>query len=92
VIAVNAASVGGVNRRTNNRKKNAYKKIGIIYDKSSAIAVSAKIAFAAIGLARSSRPGIILITVENQIARRGVCVKRELWLKKPLSGRPAYIN
>jgi hypothetical protein len=58
--------------------KYAHKKIGIIYEKPSAIAVSAKMACAAMGLARSRRPGTILMRVENQIARRGVCVKLEL--------------
>jgi len=48
--------------------------MGIIYDKSSAIAVRANMACAAIGLARSRRPGIIEISVENQMARRGVWV------------------
>jgi hypothetical protein len=62
-------------------EEKTHKKIGMIYDRSSAIAVRAKIASAAMGLARSRRPGTILMRVENQIARRGVCVKRELWLK-----------
>ena len=53
---------------------NAHKNMGIIYDKSSAIAVRANMACAAIGLARSRRPGIIEISVENQMARRGVWV------------------
>lgn len=48
--------------------------MGIIYDKSSAIAVSAKIALAAMGLARSSRPGRIAKIVVNQMARIGVVV------------------
>lgn len=53
-----------------------HKKIGMIYDKSSAIAVNEKIAFAATGLARSRSPGRMLMIVVNQIARKGVCVHR----------------
>lgn len=56
---------------------NTYKKIGMMYDRSSAMAVSAKIALAAIGLARSSRPGRMLRKVVSQIARRGVVVYLE---------------
>jgi len=48
--------------------------MGIIYEKSSAMAVSAKMAFAAIGLARSKRPGKMLRIVVNQMAGRGVSV------------------
>ena len=48
--------------------------IGTMYDKSNAIAVIANIAFAAIGLARSSRPGRTLNNAVNQIARIGVLV------------------
>jgi len=36
------------------------------------MAVKEKMAAAAIGLARSSKPGRILMKVVNQIARRGV--------------------
>lgn len=60
----------------------------MIYDRSKAIAVNAKIAFAAIGLARSNKPGIILIKVVNQIAISGVWVQLEFLDIIPLSGRP----
>ena len=53
----------------------SYKKIGIIYDKSSAIAVAEKMALAATGLARSNKPGRMLNIVVAQIAPKGVCVK-----------------
>lgn len=43
-----------------------------MYDKSKAIAVSAKMAWAATGLARSSKPGRMLRKVVNQTARSGV--------------------
>ena len=46
--------------------------MGIIYEMSSAIAVSEKIAFAATGEAKSSKPGRILKMVVSQITRRGV--------------------
>ena len=57
-----------------NQRDTAHRKIGIMYEKSKAIAVSAKMALAAIGLARSSRPGKMLRMVVNQIARSGVVV------------------
>ena len=53
----------------------------MIYDKSSAIAVSAKIALAATGLARSRRPGSMPMRVVNQMARSGVVVMRLTWPK-----------
>lgn len=62
--------------------------IGTMYDKSNAIAVIAKIAFAATGLARSSRPGSTLNSVVNQIARIGVFVVLFTRPKYPRSGRP----
>ena len=62
--------------------------IGMTYDKSSAMAVIAKIALSATGLARSSRPGRMPITTTSQMARRGVWVQEEMWPKKPRSGRP----
>lgn len=68
--------------------RKTHKKIGMMYDKSSAIAVSAKIALAATGLARSRRPGRIENTVVNQIARSGVVVNRLTCPKYPPSGRP----
>lgn len=40
-----------------------------------------KIALAAAGLARSSRPGKMLTIVVSQIERRGVCVVVEFLLK-----------
>lgn len=52
------------------------------------MAVSEKMALAAMGLARSRRPGKILTRVVRQIARRGVCVDLEFFPKYPLSGRP----
>lgn len=52
------------------------------------MAVREKIAFAAIGLARSSRPGSILAKVESQTARSGVFVLLLFLPKKPLSGSP----
>ena len=48
--------------------------MGIIYDKSRAMAVREKMALTAMGLARSRRPGMIPMSVVNQIARRGVMV------------------
>ena len=51
-----------------------HRKMGMMYEKSRAMAVSAKIALAAMGLARSNRPGRILRMVVNQIARSGVVV------------------
>ncbi|PSR79929.1 hypothetical protein PHLCEN_2v6830 [Hermanssonia centrifuga] len=52
------------------------------------MAVIAKIALAATGLARSSKPGRILNRVVNQIARMGVLVRVLTWPKYPRSGRP----
>jgi hypothetical protein len=63
--------------------------IGMMYDESSAIAQSEKIAFAAIGLARSSRPGSTLRNVHAHTARSGVRVSGEMCARKPPSGRPA---
>lgn len=60
----------------------------MIYERSSAIAVRAKIALAAMGLARSRRPGRMEQIVVNQIARRGVVVNRLTCPKYPRSGRP----
>lgn len=60
----------------------------MMYERSSAIAVMAKIAFTAIPLARSSRPGRMPMIVTNQIARKGVCVHELMWPKNPRSGRP----
>jgi len=52
------------------------------------MAVKEKIAFAAIGDARSSRPGRMATMVLRAIARRGVPVMVELWPKNPQSGNP----
>jgi len=52
------------------------------------MAVSEKIAFAAIGLARSRRPGRIPMQVESHTARKGVPVVLLFLPKKPRSGRP----
>ena len=71
--------------------KETHRKIGIMYDKSKAMAVSEKMAFTAIGLARSRRPGMILIRVVNQIARRGVIVHELTCPKYPRSGSPIPI-
>ena len=65
-----------------------HQKIGMMYEKSSAIAVMAKIAFTAIALARSSSPGRIDTAVTSPIARSGVCVAGLMCPKKPRSGRP----
>ena len=51
-----------------------YKKIGMIYDRSRAMAVREKIAFAATGLAKSKRPGRIPMRVVTQTAQMGVPV------------------
>ena len=59
-----------------------------MYDKSNVIAVIANIAFAAIGLARSSRPGRMLNSAVNQIARIGVLVLGCTRPKYPRSGKP----
>ena len=45
-----------------------------MYDKSNVIAVIANIALDAMGLARSSKPGRMLKSAVNQIARSGVWV------------------
>ena len=66
----------------------AYQKMGMMYEKSRAMAVIAKIALTAMALARSSRPGRIETTVTSQMARRGVRVLESMWPKKPRSGRP----
>lgn len=55
--------------------KRTHKMIGMMYDESNAMAQSAKIACAAIGLARSSNPGRILEKVVNHTARSGVFVQ-----------------
>ena len=57
------------------KRAGTYRKIGMMYDKSNAIAVSAKMALAAMGLVRSRRPGTMLRIVENQMARMGVLVQ-----------------
>jgi hypothetical protein len=62
----------------------------MIYEISNAIAVSENIAFAATGLAKSSKPGRMLNSVVPQIAFIGVRVEGWMRPKKPLSGRPAY--
>ena len=49
----------------------------MMYDMSSAMAVSEKIAFAATGEAKPKRPGRMLKIVVPQMARRGVCVHFE---------------
>jgi len=49
-------------------------------------------ALAAMGLARSRRPGRTLTKVVNQIARKGVRVFFEFLPKKPPSGRPISEN
>lgn len=51
-----------------------HKNIGIIYEISNAIAVNENIAFAATGLAKSSRPGKMLKSVVAQMAFMGVRV------------------
>ena len=51
-----------------------YRMMGTMYDRSYAMAVIAKIAFTAIGLARSSSAGRMLARVRPQIARIGVFV------------------
>lgn len=65
-----------------------HKNIGMIYEISSAIAVNEKIAFAATGLAKSSKPGSTLKIVVAQIARRGVCVLVLTRPSRPPSGSP----
>lgn len=45
-------------------------------------------ALAATGDAKSRRPGRMLTIVVNQIARKGVDVHRDIWPKKPQSGKP----
>jgi hypothetical protein len=62
------------------------------YERSSAMAVSAKMAVAAIGEARSSRPGMMDTKVQSQTERRGVDVYFEVWPKKPPSGRPRALG
>lgn len=52
------------------------------------MAVRENMALAAMGLARSRRPGRTLTKVVNQIARKGVRVFFEFLPKKPPSGRP----
>ena len=64
--------------------------MGIMYEISSAIAVSENTAFAATGEAKSSKPGRMLIKVVSQMARSGVWVHLETWPKYPLSGKPAW--
>jgi len=49
----------------------------MMYEMSSAIAVREKMAFAATGDAKSSRPGRMLKMVVSQIARKGVWVDLE---------------
>ena len=49
-----------------------HKNIGIAYEISNAIAVSEKMALAATGLAKSNKPGTILMMVVNQTAGKGV--------------------
>lgn len=51
--------------------------MGTIYERSSAIAVSENMAFAATGEAKSSKPGRMLKRVVSQMARRGVWVHLE---------------
>ena len=51
-----------------------------------------KTALAAIGLARSRRPGRTLTKVVNQMACKGVRVFFEFLPKKPPSGRPRSEN
>jgi hypothetical protein len=63
-------------------------KIGMMYDVSSAIAHRLKIAFAAIGLARSSSPGRMQTSVTTQTAYSGVCVRFEIRASRPRSGKP----
>jgi len=54
------------------------------------MAVSENIAVAATGEAKFKRPGRMLKSVVNQMARRGVCVHLEMYPKYPLSGKPAH--
>ena len=53
------------------------------------MAVREKMALAAMGEARSKRPGIIEMKVEKTMARSGVPVILELCPKYPPSGRPS---
>lgn len=62
--------------------------MGIIYDMSRAMAVSEKMALAATGLAKSSKPGRMLKRVVAQIACIGVWVSLLTRPKYPRSGRP----
>jgi len=64
----------------------------MIYERSSAIAVSEKIALTAAGLANANKPGRIEIMVDNQIARIGVLVKSSMWSKNPRSGNPLSLE
>lgn len=65
-----------------------HKNIGIAYEISNAIAVSEKMALAAVGLAKSSKPGRMLKRVVPQIAFMGVLVFGYMRPKNPLSGKP----
>jgi hypothetical protein len=66
----------------------AHKKMGMMYDPSRAMAVNEKIAFAAVGLAKSNNTGGMETSVTAQMARRGVNVHLELCAKYPKSGNP----
>ena len=55
--------------------------MGIMYEISSATAVSENMAFAATGEAKSSKPGRMLRRVVREMARRGVWVDLETWPK-----------
>jgi len=56
------------------------------------MAVREKIAFAATGLAKSSRPGRMLNSVVAHMARIGVLVQLFMCPKYPRSGRPGHTN
>lgn len=56
--------------------------------KNAPTAVSAKIAAAATGLARSSKPGRMERKTVSQTALRGVLVMVDMCPKNPLSGNP----
>ena len=60
----------------------------MMYEISNAMAVSEKMAFAATGLAKSSKPGRMLKIVVAQMAGRGVCVYVLTRPSRPRSGSP----
>ena len=64
----------------------------MIYDESRAMAQSAKIAWAAMGLARSNNPGRTLKKVVNHTARSGVFVQGVLPSARISEGRASWHN